>query len=492
MTVKSRLLISHLIMFIVPIFMAVIVAAVMLAGALILSRGNNYLYLENISKCTRAAEISCHIFFHGNLEHPENSAGRWLISLLSPKQNLILFTKGKDPIYTYGNKDYLAQLSRIPPDSGWEERENGRTGTYIRAEDESFYYARKMTRKDTPYYFYFISNHVYRAYNPGDEAVEHPFETTMWSIGGIILLIILLTSRFLSSFMIRHIVPPLETLKQGAMEVQEGNLSIRLVHKGNDEYRPVFRAFNLMTEKLSLSLTEREDEERKRKELIASISHDIRTPLTVIRAYAEGLRDGVADTEEKKEKYLSVICRRADDLDRMINQLFDLSRLDIGVKAYTEETLDLSAVLHDFIEENRNSFKEKGLVLSAETAEHVPIRGSRLLLNRILMNLASNSAKYKTAGEGHLLLHLEKGNNEAVLTVTDDGPGVPEMSLRHLFEAFYRTDKARSRTEDGSGLGMTIVQKAVHLMNGTVTAENVIPHGLCVEIKIPLAGESKT
>lgn len=152
MTVKSRLLISHLIMFIVPIFMAVIVAAVMLAGALILSRGNNYLYLENISKCTRAAEISCHIFFHGNLEHPENSAGRWLISLLSPKQNLILFTKGKDPIYTYGNKDYLAQLSRIPPDSDWEERENGRTGTYIRAEDESFYYARKMTRKDTPYY----------------------------------------------------------------------------------------------------------------------------------------------------------------------------------------------------------------------------------------------------------------------------------------------------------------------------------------------------
>ena len=210
------------------------------------------------------------------------------------------------------------------------------------------------------------------------------------------------------------------------------------------------------------------------------------TPLTVIKAYAEGLRDGVADTEEKKEKYLSVICRRADDLDRMINQLFDLSRLDIGVKAYTEETLDLSAVLHDFIEENRNSFKEKGLILSAETAKHVPIRGSRLLLNRILMNLASNSAKYKTTGEGHLLLHLEKGNNEAVLTVTDDGPGVPETSLRHLFEAFYRTDKARSRTEDGSGLGMTIVQKAVCLMNGTVNAENVIPHGLCVEIKIPL------
>lgn len=140
--------------------------------------------------------------------------------------------------------------------------------------------------------------------------------------------------------------------------------------RGNDEYRPVFRAFNLMTEKLSLSLTEQEEEERKRKELIASISHDIRTPLTVIKAYAEGLRDGVADTEEM----LSVICRRADDLRYfMINQLFDLSRLDIGVKAYTEETLDLSAVLHDFIEENPEFFQREGthpVGRNSETCTH--------------------------------------------------------------------------------------------------------------------------
>lgn len=480
MTVKSRLLISHLIMFIVPIFMAAVIASVMLSGALVLSRGSNYLYLETMSKCTRAAEISSHIFLHGDLDHPENSMGSSLIPMISPDQNFLLLTKGDTPIYTYGNKEYLSQLGQIPIRAD-------KNDIYFHGEGENFYYGKTSIRDGTPYHFYFISNHVYRAYNPGDEAVEHLFETTVWSIGGIILLIIFLTSRFLSSFMIRHIVPPLEKLKQGAMEVQEGNLSIRLIHKRNDEYRPVFRAFNLMAEKLSRSLVEREEEEKNRKELIASISHDIRTPLTVIRAYAEGLRDGIADTEEKKEKYLSIICRRADDLDRMINQLFDLSRLDIGAKAYTEETLDLSAVLHDFTEENRNSFKEKGLVLSAETAGSVLIRGSRLLLNRILMNLASNSAKYKTAQEEHLLLRLEKRDKEAVLTVTDDGPGVPEASLCHLFEAFYRTDKARSRTEDGSGLGMTIVKKAIRLMNGTVTARNITPHGLCIEIKIPFA-----
>lgn len=467
MTVKSRLLISHLIMFIVPIFMAAVIASVMLSGALVLSRGSNYLYLETMSKCTRAAEISSHIFLHGDLDHPENSMGSSLIPMISPDQNFLLLTKGDTPIYTYGNKEYLSQLGQIPIRAD-------KNDIYFHGEGENFYYGKTSIRDGTPYHFYFISNHVYRAYNPGDEAVEHLFETTVWSIGGIILLIIFLTSR-------------MERLPSCTSIAPCFSFSIRLIHKRNDEYRPVFRAFNLMAEKLSRSLVEREEEEKNRKELIASISHDIRTPLTVIRAYAEGLRDGIADTEEKKEKYLSIICRRADDLDRMINQLFDLSRLDIGAKAYTEETLDLSAVLHDFTEENRNSFKEKGLVLSAETAGSVLIRGSRLLLNRILMNLASNSAKYKTAQEGHLLLRLEKRDKEAVLTVTDDGPGVPEASLCHLFEAFYRTDKARSRTEDGSGLGMTIVKKAIRLMNGTVTARNITPHGLCIEIKIPFA-----
>ena len=403
MTVKSRLLISHLIMFIVPIFMAVIVAAVMLAGALILSRGNNYLYLENISKCTRAAEISCHIFFHGNLEHPENSAGRWLISLLSPKQNLILFTKGKDPIYTYGNKDYLAQLSRIPPDSGWEERENGRTGTYIRAEDESFYYARKMTRKDTPYYFYFISNHVYRAYNPGDEAVEHLFETTMWSIGGIILLIILLTSRFLSSFMIRHIVPPLETLKQGAMEVQEGNLSIRLVHKGNDEYRPVFRAFNLMTEELSLSLTEREEEERKRKELIASISHDIRTPLTAILSYSDYMsrKDGYTDAELRE--YFSLVRKKAAQMKDMTDRLLEGSKRN--VEPVENGRLLMEQLAGEWEEILEDSFSCE---ISMEKCTDFRAEWDMQEILRIFDNLSSNVEKY--ADSGHpVLLQMDRG-----------------------------------------------------------------------------------
>lgn len=137
MTVESRLLISHLIMFIVPIFMTVIVAAVMPAGAPTLSRGNNYLYLENISKCTRAAEISSHIFLHGDLDHPENSMGSSLIPMISPDQNFLLLTKGDTPIYTYGNKEYLSQLGQIPIRAD-------KNDIYFHGEGENFYYEKHL------------------------------------------------------------------------------------------------------------------------------------------------------------------------------------------------------------------------------------------------------------------------------------------------------------------------------------------------------------
>lgn len=485
MSIKNRLLISHLIMFIVPLFMAAMTAVIFLSVAFIFSRGNNYLYLENMSKCTHAAELSYHILSHGDLIHPENSIGQWLISILSPTQNFILFSRENTPIYIYGNRSYLPQLDTIPLRYNNEDSKSHTTNAYIYAEDCTFYYARKTIYKNESYYFYFISNNVRREYNPSDEAVEHIFKVAGWLTSIFTVLSIFLTSRFLSLFMTRHIVPPLNHLWKGAEEIQEGNLSVRLVHKTKDEYWPVFQSFNLMAEKLSQSLQKQKEEEASRKELIASISHDIRTPLTSIRAYSEGLRDGVADTEEKKQKYLEIICKRTKDLDHMINQLFELSKLDIGRKAYSEEVFDLSACLHRFTEENKSHFREQGLLISCTADTPLFIKGNKLLINRILTNLASNSIKYKNKAECHFSIVLNSDSNNAVLTVTDDGFGVPKNAIQHLFEAFYRTDKARSHTENGSGLGMTIIWKAVQLMNGQVSAKNNTPHGLIIEIKIP-------
>ena len=286
--------------------------------------------------------------------------------------------------------------------------------------------------------------------------------------------------------MMRHILPPLRQLEKGAREVKNGNLSVHLVHKSRDEYAPVFSAFNLMTRKIAETLEEKRENEERRKELIASISHDLRTPLTVIKAYAESMRDGVVHTEDKRQRYLGAICHRVDDIIRMTNQLFEISKLNLGYSALPKEIFSLQDAIRSFVSENYQSFSQQGLEIETSLCEdEIQLEGNRLLISRILMNVASNSLKYKQEAQGKLSITLIKRNGRATLTCTDNGPGVPAETLPRLFEIFYRTDKARSHTANGSGLGMSIIQKAVHLMNGTVWAENACPHGLSILITFP-------
>lgn len=134
--------------------------------------------------------------------------------------------------------------------------------------------------------------------------------------------------------MIRRILPPLRQLREGAERVEQGDLTVRLQHEGSDEFTPVFHAFNTMTGVLGESLRQRAEDEERRKAWIASLSHDIRTPLTAIRAYVEGLMDGVADSGEKRDRYLQIILRRTGELDAMIDQLSLLSKIDMGKRPF--------------------------------------------------------------------------------------------------------------------------------------------------------------
>lgn len=283
-----------------------------------------------------------------------------------------------------------------------------------------------------------------------------------------------------------RILSPLGELERGADEIRKGNLSVYLRHTRHDEFTPAIEAFNMMAWRLKRSLEEREEEEEKRKELIASISHDIRTPLTSIKAYVEGLEDHVASTPAMQERYLKVIHRKADILDRMIEQLFLLTKMDIGEKALPLESLDLGKTVEQFIEENRLNWNKNGADFTITADKDIRVRGSPLLLERILENLVSNSIKYKTENQVHMDISVEAEGEKAKLRISDDGPGVPEKALGRLKEAFFRTDKARSRTENGSGLGLAIVERAARLMGGTVDFQNRKPHGLTVVFTLPL------
>ena len=247
----------------------------------------------------------------------------------------------------------------------------------------------------------------------------------------------------------------------------------------------------MMSKELKKMLLQKEKDEENRKELIASISHDIRTPLTSINAYVEGLLDNVANTPEKQEKYLRIIHKETGVLDRLVEQLFLLSKMDLGDRAVDLRKLDLGQEIQNVIDSDRIAWEQGGAVFHIDIKNNVIIKGNALLTARILENLVSNSIKYKMNDTADIEIGVTEKEGHAVLEISDNGPGVSEESLERLTEAFYRTDKARSKTENGSGLGLAIVARAVSLMEGTIRIHNRKPSGLVVTIEFPLIEKSE-
>ena len=173
----------------------------------------------------------------------------------------------------------------------------------------------------------------------------------------------------------------------------------------------------------------------------------------------------------------------------MIEQLMILTKMDVGEKVLPQESINLSHLTKEIIDENKISWEKSGAEFETFLEDNVPIKGSHLLLERIMENLVTNSLKYKTEEKVKIFVTVRKEKGRAIFNLADDGPGVPEEALGRLLEAFYRTDKARSRTENGSGLGLAIVNRAASLMHGEIKVENRKPHGLSFTISYPLEGD---
>ena len=169
---------------------------------------------------------------------------------------------------------------------------------------------------------------------------EHLAATLLAAAVVMVLAAVLVTNRFLTRFVFRHIQEPLETLAEGVHQIRDGNLTHRIAYDSRDEFQPVCEDFNDMAQRLRASVEQSQREEASRKELLASISHDIRSPLTAIQAYVEGLLDGVADTPEKQREYLTILQAKATEMDQLVRKIFLFSKMDLGEYPYSPEPLD--------------------------------------------------------------------------------------------------------------------------------------------------------
>ena len=475
MTIKKRLILSHILVFVVPILMTVVLFLMAAGGIWLFTQSGNHVYVESSTQFNRASEAVHHIVFRSlrsSGDNPENY--KWIIEMLSPEQSYVVLEKDGSHIYEYGNGHLASMIEAIPSDIRDRSFSQQKRDTYVHADTGRYYYLEKQEIHDSLYRLYFVSRQM-------------PFAIFL-----AFFLLLAGTIFFLTRFVLRYILQALKLLQTGSDQVRQGNLTYRLTYGHDDEVKPVVDTFNIMTEELEQSLQERTRQEENRKELIASMSHDIRTPLTAIRAYVEGLADNIADTPERRRHYIEVIQKKTEDMNRMIDQLFLFSKIDLGEKALPLQSLELNEVISDIIEENKEGWQyRQALVVWTPSPEALPLLGNRELWQRIITNLVTNSIKYKTEEYVHIGIRSWKQENMVCLEVADDGPGVPEEALMRLAEPFYRTDKARSRTGDGSGLGLSIVARGVQLMKGIVTFLPVHPHGLCVHMELPSEGDVK-
>ncbi|MEC2344502.1 MULTISPECIES: sensor histidine kinase [Paenibacillus] len=305
----------------------------------------------------------------------------------------------------------------------------------------------------------------------------------------ILLLIIGLTNLLLTFFVSRSILRPLYTLKRAAERIKEGDLDHPLQMQRTDEFGEVGEAFEEMRERLKHSIQLQLQYEENRKEMLSNISHDLKTPITGIKACVEGLRDRVADTEEKRDKYISMIGQKADDMDRMIEELFLFSKLDLKRLPFDFEPVDLYNFLQSCSEELKADprFAEVNVEFVASAEPPLYVTADRDKLKRVLMNIADNSLHYMNKPDKRLTLELESNPSEALVRFRDNGDGINEGALPKVFERFYRAEASRSSQNgrSGSGLGLAIVRQIIEAHGGMVRADSQLGVGTTISFSLP-------
>lgn len=303
-----------------------------------------------------------------------------------------------------------------------------------------------------------------------------------------LLLAFILPSGMLTYLVSRSILKPLRELQHAAEQIKEGNLNFSLKSKRNDELGRLSKAFEEMRIQLKQSIDLRLKEEENRKELISNISHDLKTPITAIKGYVEGILDGVANHPDKLNKYIHILHTKSNDLDRLIDELFIYSKLDLNSMPFHFESMTLIPFLQDCVDDLSFDLENKGITLKWDysgVSDQLSIRADREKLKRVLVNIIENSKKFLDKTPGCISISTYCSANSVSLVIEDNGMGIDQTSLPHIFERFYRADKARNTSYGGSGLGLAIAKQIIDAHDAAIHAESKLGVGTKIIMTFP-------
>lgn len=290
------------------------------------------------------------------------------------------------------------------------------------------------------------------------------------------IMTIVFTAVILVAWLYQGILKPLNALKKATKQLQEGNLDFSLTDNiSDDEIGQLCADFEEMRLHLKKEIEVRIQYEQELKELISNISHDIKTPLTAIKGYAEGLIDGVADTPEKREKYLRTIYAKAGDMTALVDELSFYTKIDTNNIPYHFEKVRVNDYFLDCAEDNKAELELINITLEfcSNVKEDTQVLADREQLHRVMSNLIGNAVKYRGEKEqGRISISLWEEEHMVRVEVEDNGQGISKSALPNIFERFYRADASRNSKQGGTGLGLAIAKKIIEEHGGTIYAES--------------------
>ncbi|PYI53394.1 sensor histidine kinase [Paenibacillus flagellatus] len=289
---------------------------------------------------------------------------------------------------------------------------------------------------------------------------------------GILLMAFVICAYLLVRVITRRILLPLKELNAAAEQIMNGNLDVEIRNRYHDEMGRFCSAFDVMRARLKESLDRQAAYERSRNELIANISHDLRTPITSIRGYVEGLQDGIARDEQKVARYLTVIKNKTDLLDRLIEDLFQFSQLESGQLVMDIREQDSREFLEAMIAPFEMELHDTAIVLNVERPfPSRPIQVDRDRMAQVFENIIENAKKY--AGNSAEVTISTRDEADCIrIVIRDNGIGISEEDTPYLFERFYRGEKSRSRAFGGAGLGLAICKRIVEEHGGHIGVQS--------------------
>ena len=299
-------------------------------------------------------------------------------------------------------------------------------------------------------------------------------------------IILVFTALSVGLWIYRSIAVPLVKLRKATQNIKEGNLDFVLEVEGKDEFSQLCQDFEEMRKRLKESTEEKILMDKENKELISNISHDLKTPITAVKGYVEGIMDGVADTPEKMNRYVRTIYNKTNEMDHLINELTFYAGIDCNRIPYNFRRMNVAEFFQDCVEEVGLDLESKNIELNFYNlvSPETQIIADPEQLRRVISNIIGNSVKYLDKEQGKIEIRILDEVDAIRVEIEDNGKGIAAKDLGHIFERFYRTDSSRNSTKGGSGIGLSIVKKIIEDHGGYIWATSREGEETCMHFVI--------